>query len=137
MALLDEKSMYILKELEKNGRVPYSKLAKSLGISDTAVKKRIRALEKAGIILGYKAKINEKAIGQKCALLLLNVDPENLSLIVDHISSNESICDAFIRYGTTITLYLIVPLSEVNEVKETLSNVADNQCPTVVVERLK
>ena len=46
--------------LLKNGRMSYSEIGEKVGLSRTAVKTRIAALERAGIIKGYKAIVDPK-----------------------------------------------------------------------------
>ncbi|MCY0860197.1 MAG: HTH-type transcriptional regulator LysM [Sulfolobaceae archaeon] len=47
---IDENDIKILEILRKNARTPYTSIAKELGISEAAVRKRISKLEKNGII---------------------------------------------------------------------------------------
>lgn len=50
MREIDESDMRILETLKKNARTPYTSIAKDLGISEAAVRKRIDKLIRAGII---------------------------------------------------------------------------------------
>jgi len=50
MPVLDDVDLKLLKILRENARTPYSKIAKELGISESAVRKRISRLIKAGVI---------------------------------------------------------------------------------------
>lgn len=47
---LDDIDIRLLKLLKENARTPYSRLAKELGISESAVRKRISKLIKTGVI---------------------------------------------------------------------------------------
>ena len=58
--LIDRK---ILRELQKNGRITNVELSKRVGISAPPCLRRVRALEKAGIIRGYRALLDEKKLG--------------------------------------------------------------------------
>ena len=49
-AILDEFDTKILLQLEKDGRKPYSEIAKSVGISNTMVHQRVARLKKIGIL---------------------------------------------------------------------------------------
>lgn len=55
---IDEKDNEIINILLKDGRMSYSDIGEKVGLSRTAVKNRITALEKSGIISGYRAIIN-------------------------------------------------------------------------------
>ena len=55
---LDAKDNEIVRLLSEDARLTYSDIGKVVGLSRTAVKTRVAALEKAGIIKGYKAIVN-------------------------------------------------------------------------------
>lgn len=60
---MDEIDRKILAELQHNGRISVSDLAQKIGLSDSPCHRRLKALEKAGIITGYRAEINAAAVG--------------------------------------------------------------------------
>lgn len=55
---IDEKDNEIINLLLKNARMSYSDIGEKVGMSRTAVKNRVTALENRGIIGGYRAIIN-------------------------------------------------------------------------------
>ena len=59
---LDVIDWKILKELQADGRMTNVELARRVGISAPPCLRRVRALEEAGIIEGYRALIDEKAL---------------------------------------------------------------------------
>lgn len=60
---LDEIDQKILVELQNNGRITNVELASRVGISAPPCLRRVRALEEAGLIKGYRARIDETAAG--------------------------------------------------------------------------
>ena len=58
---IDEVDNRIVNLLLEDGRMSYSDIAEKIGLSRTAVKTRIAALERSGIIKGYKAIIDPQA----------------------------------------------------------------------------
>jgi DNA-binding Lrp family transcriptional regulator len=58
--LLDRR---ILKELQADGRITNVALATRVGITPPPCLRRVRALEDAGIITGYHADLDERALG--------------------------------------------------------------------------
>ena len=62
-ARLDNIDKKILKGLQENGRVTNVNLAKSVGISAPPCLRRVRALEDAGLIQSYHAKLDKSALG--------------------------------------------------------------------------
>jgi Lrp/AsnC family leucine-responsive transcriptional regulator len=53
----------ILQELKINGRIANAELADHVGLSPSACLRRVQELEKAGVIKGYRAVINNQAFG--------------------------------------------------------------------------
>ncbi len=60
---LDEFDERILAALRADGRLTIVDLAERVGLSQTPVRKRVQALEDAGIIDGYAARLNRRALG--------------------------------------------------------------------------
>jgi len=62
-ARLDATDWRILRELQADGRITNVDLARKVGISAPPCLRRVRALEEAGIIKGFTALLNDKALG--------------------------------------------------------------------------
>lgn len=60
---MDKKDRQIIEALQRDARQSLSALGKAIGLSQPAMSERVRKLEEAGIIDGYAARINLKAIG--------------------------------------------------------------------------
>ena len=60
---LDVTDWRILRELQEDGRITNVELARRVGISAPPCLRRVRALEEAGIIKGFTALLDEKALG--------------------------------------------------------------------------
>jgi DNA-binding Lrp family transcriptional regulator len=60
---LDAIDWKILKELQEDGRITNVELARRVGISAPPSLRRVRALEEAGYIKGYRALLDEKRLG--------------------------------------------------------------------------
>ncbi|MBL6945218.1 MAG: Lrp/AsnC family transcriptional regulator [Rhodospirillales bacterium] len=60
---LDEIDRRILRDLQKNGRITNVELARRAGISAPPCLRRVRVLEEAGLIQGYHAELEPKALG--------------------------------------------------------------------------
>lgn len=61
--LLDETGWRILAELQADARLPYSELGRRVGLSAPAVIERVKRLEAAGVITGYRAEVNPAKLG--------------------------------------------------------------------------
>jgi len=60
---LDAIDLKILKELQDDGRVTNVELSQRVGVSPPPCLRRVRALELAGYIKGYRALLDEKLLG--------------------------------------------------------------------------
>ncbi|SIT81748.1 Lrp/AsnC family transcriptional regulator [Pontibaca methylaminivorans] len=62
-ARLDPIDRHILAELQADGRMTNVELAKRVGISAPPCLRRVRALEEAGLIRGYHARLDARELG--------------------------------------------------------------------------
>lgn len=60
---LDAVDRAILRELQRDGRVPNVELAARVGLSPTPCLRRVRRLERTGVITGYTAVIDPARLG--------------------------------------------------------------------------
>lgn len=67
---LDAIDRRILRELCRDGRLSNVKLAERVGLSPTPCWNRVRALEEGGVIDGYAALLNQKALGLPDTVLI-------------------------------------------------------------------
>lgn len=63
METLDKFDLAILNELQGDGRLSNAELASRVGLSAAPCWRRVRALEEAGFIKGYRAEIDRHKIG--------------------------------------------------------------------------
>lgn len=63
MARFDQIDLAILRNLQKDGRMTNVSLADSVGISAPPCLRRIKIMEKSGIISSYHAVVNPEAVG--------------------------------------------------------------------------
>lgn len=60
---MEETDRQLVRLLAAQGRMSYTDLGKSLGLSTSAVHQRVRRLEQRGVITGYAALIDYAAVG--------------------------------------------------------------------------
>ena len=83
---IDDVDKTILDILENDSRQPFTEIAKKLGISDVAVKKRIDKLLEKQVINNFSINIDYKKIGKELrAFLLLKVRPAQASNIIEEV----------------------------------------------------
>lgn len=59
---LDKIDRAILATMRQDGRIPIAKLAERIGLSETPCARRLKQLENAGYIEGYRAVLSRKAL---------------------------------------------------------------------------
>jgi Lrp/AsnC family transcriptional regulator, leucine-responsive regulatory protein len=69
-ALLDETNMRLLAELQADARLSVAELGRRVGLSAPAVGERLGRLEQAGVIRGYHADVDPRALGYDLSVVL-------------------------------------------------------------------
>ena len=62
-ALIDDTNHRLLAELQENARLSLAELGRRVGLSSPAVAERLQRLERDGVIRGYHADIDPRALG--------------------------------------------------------------------------
>lgn len=82
--ILDETDWKILGELQKDARVSYAELGRRVNLTTPAVIERIRKLEDAKIITGYRAEIDTAKIGLPVmAFIRMSISGVDYSRIIE------------------------------------------------------
>ena len=68
--LLDDVNLRLLSELRAEGRIAHAELGRRIGLSAPAVAERIQRLERAGVIRGYHAELDPRALGFPVAAIV-------------------------------------------------------------------
>ena len=63
METLDKLDRQILRKLQDDGRATYDQLAEQVGLSPSAVLRRVKRLEESGVIARYVALVKPEAVG--------------------------------------------------------------------------
>ncbi|MCW2927674.1 MAG: transcriptional regulator, AsnC family protein [Thermoleophilia bacterium] len=61
---LDPTDREIIRELERDARIPWAELGRRVALTAPAVRERVRRMERAGIITGYGAWIDPARVGR-------------------------------------------------------------------------
>ena len=128
---LDEVDHRIVAELAADGRVSFAELGRRTNLSSPAVAERVKRLEQAGVITGYRAQIDPRALGYQLTAIVrvkpavrqlskiaelaaeipqieecLRITGEDCFYIKLHLGSIEelpTVLDQFLLYGETTT----------------------------------
>ena len=127
--LLDEIGWRILDALQTNARVAFSDLGRQVGLSAPAVAERVRRMEDAGLITGYRVELGLEKLGfpvvaiirvaapeEKCARLkslvqglaevlechhVTGADAYVLKVVASSMKHLETVIEAIARHGGT------------------------------------
>ncbi len=97
---LDDLSLKILEELQRDARVSYSALARRVGLSTPTVIERIRKLEDAGVIAGYGVRLNPEALGLGVmALIEVKTNPTQYPKVLEFAQRVEAVRECYFVTG--------------------------------------
>ena len=100
---LDSIDRTILEVLQQQGRISNQDLAQRVHLSASACLRRVKALEDAGVIAGYVALLNPKAVGQPgTSFTIINLDstqPVKLEAFEQAVRDTPQILDCFYVAG--------------------------------------
>ena len=121
----DELDQKIVQLLIKNARLSYSDIGKEVGISRVAVKARIQALEKKGVIEEYTTIINpQKISGAISCYFEIETKPEYLAQVTDILYKNDTVTQIY-RVTGRDRLHVHAVASSGDEMEYFLHNVID------------
>ncbi len=94
--LLDETGWHILQALQENARLSFSELGQRVGLSSPAVTERVRRLEDAGIIRGYRAEIDTTKIGYPItAIIRMQVQGERCTRFTANVQEIPEVLECY------------------------------------------
>lgn len=93
---LDELDQKIIQLLIQNARMTYSQIGEQIGISRVAVKMRVQALEKRGVIEEYTTIINpQKISGAISCYFEIITEPDQLMQVAELLNAQETITQIY------------------------------------------
>lgn len=112
---LDKIDLNILKNLQDNGRITNVELAQNVGISAPPCLRRVRALENAGYINGYNARIDHNKMGYGVTVFsmvtLKGQAEEDLKDFEAHVNSLPMVRECYMLTGDVDFILKIVARS--------------------------
>jgi Lrp/AsnC family leucine-responsive transcriptional regulator len=105
MSALDSIDQQIITLLQSNGKMNNKEVANKIGLSVTPTFERIKRLERIGVIQGYAALINRKAIGKDlkvvCQVSLKSHEKEGIDVFENAIKELSEVSHAYHVAGAT------------------------------------
>lgn len=93
----DQRDLDILAVLQDDARATYAEVARRVGLSPSSVHERVRRLEEAGVIRGYRAVVNSEALGLFVTALVsvMPLDPKQPDDLPDRVRELPEIEDCY------------------------------------------
>jgi len=132
----------LIKLLMKNSRTPYVKLGELLGVSETAIRKRIRKLEEDGVIRRYTIEVDPKKLGFKVnALIGLDTVSERFIAVIEELKAMEEVLSLYSASGDHMILLecWFKDSDELTRFVKRLESIrgVTRVCPAIILEKLK
>ena len=140
---LDDLDQMIIRCLIQNARMPYSEIGQQVGISRVAVKMRVQALEKKGIIEEYTTIINpQKISGAISCYFEIETVPDTLEEVISILEKNDTVTQIYRVTGKSrLHVHAVSPSQE--ELEQLLHGTMDHlpgvlECSTnIILSRVK
>ncbi|MBA3785770.1 MAG: Lrp/AsnC family transcriptional regulator [Acidobacteria bacterium] len=92
--MIDGIDRKILRELQENARISYAELGRRIGLTTPAVIERIRKLEDAKIITGYRAEIDTAKVGLPItAFIRMSISGVDYSRIINVAEKSKEVLE--------------------------------------------
>ncbi|USS40741.1 HTH-type transcriptional regulator LrpA [Thermococcus aggregans] len=141
--MLDERDKIIIEMLTKDARTPFTEIAKVLGISETAVRKRVRALEEKGIIQQYTIRVHPQKLGYNLISITgVDTKPEKLFEVANKLKEFDFVKELYLSSGDHMIMAEIwakdgEDLADIMSNKIGKIDGVTKVCPAIILERLK
>ena len=123
---LDRYDRQMLQILQEDGRISNQDLADRIGLSPSPCLRRLRALEDAGIVTGYRALLNAKALGYSLmALVYIAMDkhtPERFEHFEREIMQIPEVLECLLITGQDADYQIKVIVKDMDAYQELLLN---------------
>ncbi|RLE50223.1 MAG: transcriptional regulator [Candidatus Methanomethylicota archaeon] len=134
--------LQLLFMLRENARTPFVKIAKVLGVSETAVRKRVKKLEAKGVIKRYTIEVDPKKIGFEIdALIGVDTKPEHFISVLEKLKEMKEVISLFTSSGDHMILAecWFKDSKELTEFVKNLRSVegVTRICPAIILEKVK
>ena len=123
---LDRYDKRILEVLQRAGRISNQELAEAIGLSPSPCLRRMRALEESGVIVDYRAHLDDAKLGLSLvALIHISMDrhtPERFENFEKKISALPEVLECLLITGQDADYQLKVVVRDMHSYQELLLN---------------
>lgn len=131
----------VLLELERNARTPAAHIAAKLGVTETAIRKRIKKLQDNGTILHYAIRTDPKKTGSTHTFIGVDTEPEHYLKTINYCKEQPAVIRGYATSGDhNIQLKCTFPnnqaLQEFVEELEKQPGIT-KVCPGIITDTIK
>ena len=123
---MDNYDLQMLRVLQQEGRISNQDLASRIGLSPSPCLRRLHALEESGIITGYRAMVDARAMGLSLmALIHISMDqhtPERFSNFEAKIAKLPEVLECLLVTGQDADYQLKVVVKDMDDYQDLLLN---------------
>ena len=131
--LLDSIALALLAELEQDARLSFAELGRRVGLSPSAAAERVKRLEEAGVIRGYRADIDPASIGLGImAIVRMSCDGEQYRRFLAFVNGCEQIYECHHVTGAD-ALTLVVRVASIEELEGLVMKLLKYGIPTTSI----
>lgn len=124
--VLDRYDWHILEVLQHEGRISNQELADKIGLSPSPCLRRVKVLEEAGLITGYRALVDAKKLGlAMIALIHIAMDqhtPERFKTFEEAIKTIPKVLECLLITGQNADYQLKVIVKDLDDYQDLLLN---------------
>lgn len=141
--MVDKIDLAILRLLQEDASMPFTEIARQLGVSESTVRKRVEKLMREGVIRRFTVIVEPSKIGLKTiAIVGVDVDPSKLLEVsqrlceipeVKYVATSTGdhmiMTEIWTRDGRELTRILSEKIGKIEGIKKI--------CPAIILEKLK
>jgi Lrp/AsnC family transcriptional regulator for asnA, asnC and gidA len=143
MSMVDGLDSEIIRDLEEDGRKPFTEIARELNVSEATVRKRVLAMQNNGVIKKFTVKLDASKLGlNTLAIVGVDVDPTKLLVVAQKLCSlKEAKCVATSSGDHMVMLEIWT--KDGRELASLIAGQIENMegvkkiCPALILEKLK
>ena len=130
---IDDIDRKVLTELQEDARVSYAELGRRVGLTTPAVIERVRKLEDAGVITGYRAEIDPAKVGLPIiAFVRMSITGVDYSHIIEVAEQSKEVLEC--HRGTGGDSFIIkVAVSSVEHLQQVIDKLTPYGITTTAI----
>lgn len=132
----------LIKILKEDARTPFTRIAEKFGVSETAIRKRVKKLLNKGVIKRFTIEVDPKKLGfEVTALIGVDTEPEAFISVIEKMREIEKVISLYTSTGDHMLLLegwfknteeLVKFVEELQKIKG-----VTKVCPAIILEKIK